>query len=90
MPELVNTRCQQGKLIVTDSHIIVELYNIKSTTLARANFTALDVKWSMFGIPFLVDSRSNLTFHGAGGERVEATMVKTKDAKRIRSILTGR
>jgi hypothetical protein len=37
-----------------------------------------------------MDGASNLMFHGKGGERLKATMVKTKEAKAIRVLLTGR
>jgi hypothetical protein len=90
MSELVKTRCQQGKLIVNETHIIVELYNLKSTMLARESFTGMDMKLAMFPIPFIMDGASNLMFHGKGGERLKATMVKTKEAKAIRVLLTGR
>jgi hypothetical protein len=87
--ELINTRCSQGKLIITETHIITELSNLKSTMLARSAFTALDMKLKMFPLPF-IDGLSDLTFHGAGGEIVKAGAVKSKEAKKIRMLLTGR
>jgi hypothetical protein len=87
--ELINVRCSQGKLILTETHIIVELYNLKSSTLDRRSFTALDMKLAMFPILW-IDGLSNLTFHGQGGERLVATNVKTREARKIRAILTGR
>jgi hypothetical protein len=90
MSELVKTRCQQGKLIITETHIIVELGHLKSTMLARSSFTTLEMGMAMFPLPFIYEGASNLIFHGAGGERLKATMVKTKEAKAIRMLLTGR
>jgi hypothetical protein len=90
MSELIKTRCSQGKLIITETHIIVELGRLKSTMLVREAFTGMDMKLAMFPIPFIYDGASNLLFHGRGGERLKATMVKTKKAKEIRALLTGR
>jgi len=87
MAELLRTRCSQGKVIITDTHIIVELGSIKSQTMARSSFTALDSKLAMW-LPGM--SRHKLIIHGQGGERLNVGMVKAKDAKRIRAILTGR
>ena len=82
MPELITARCAQGKLTITDTHILIERIG-KSQTMVRSSFTALDMKW---GIAFSY----TLVFHGAGAERLKASMVRGKDAKRIRAILTGR
>jgi len=82
MAELINVRCGQGKLIITDTHIIVERFG-KSTTMARSAFTTLDM-----GLGFGFSQK--LIFHGQGGEQLKATMVKSKDAKRIKELLTGR
>ena len=87
MPELIRTRCAQGKLIITDTHIIVELGSIKSSAMPRSSFTTIDMKMTMWAGPW---SSYRLVFHGAGAERLKASMVKAKDAKRIKALLTGR
>lgn len=89
MAELVNTRCTGGRLILTDTVISVELFNLRSETLAREAFSSLDyrlVSPSFFGL----GGGCNLVFHGKGGERLHANMVKPILAKKIRTILTGR
>ena len=89
MAELLKTRCKQGKLIITDTHIIIELGNLRSSTLARASFTSLDSK---MGVPsvFGLGGGTNLTFHGQGAEILHADLVPPKDAKQVAAILTGR
>ena len=81
MPALITARCGQGKLIITETHIIVERPG-KSQTMARSAFTTLDVQGLLFS--------RKLTFHGQGGERLVASLVKSADANAIKAILTGR
>ncbi|HEX6557093.1 MAG TPA: hypothetical protein VF026_30300 [Ktedonobacteraceae bacterium] len=85
MPELITARCTQGKLTITDTHILIERIG-KSQSMPRSSFTGVDMKLALW----LIMSSYTLTFHGAGGERLKASMVRGKDAKRIRNILTGR
>ena len=86
--ELIKTRCTQGKLIVTETHIIVELLNLRSQSLARESYTGLDVAmgWPSF---FGLGGGKNLVFHGKGGERLHANLVQPKQVKRIQEILTS-
>ena len=58
MATLVETRSTGGKLILTDTMISVELSSLRSQTLSREAFTALDYKLaspsaykSLFGNP---------------------------------------
>ena len=81
MAELIKTRCGQGHLIITDTHIIVERMGI-SHSQPRSASTTLDMKWKLMGY--------TLVFHGAGGERLKASLVKGKDARAIKALLTGR
>lgn len=80
MADLIKVRCGQGWLIVTETHIVVERLG-RSWQTARATFTGLDMKWGLFGYTMI--------FHGAGGERLKASIVKAKDAKAIKALLTG-
>lgn len=82
MAELANVRCGQGHLIQTDTHIIIERLG-KSQMMECASFTGLDAQW---GFAFSY----TLIFHGKGGERMKATLVKKLDMLLIREILTGR
>jgi hypothetical protein len=93
MAELISTRCKQGKLILTDTAIVVELGsfmgNLRSETMMRSSFVDLDTK---LAVPSLFGKGGgvNLTFHGQGNKVIHADLVKPDDAKRIQAILTGR
>jgi hypothetical protein len=86
MTELIKARCGQGWLILTEESIIVQRPGI-SHSIARASFTGLDMKVTMWAGPW---SAYTLIFHGAGVERLKASIVKAKDAKAIKALLTGR
>src|ERR1700680_2577601 len=63
MSELFRTRCKQGQLVITEDVISVELGQLKSETLMRANFTGVDSKVAVF--PILgMGGGTNLVFHG--------------------------
>ncbi len=93
MAEILSTRCKQGKLIITNISIIVELSsfigNLRSETMMRSSFVDLDTK---LAVPSLFGKGGgvNLTFHGQGNKVIHADLVKPEDAKRIQAILTGR
>lgn len=83
---LIETCCAAGKLIITDDLIRTQLGSLKSESLSRSNLVGLDYKMvapSIFGM----GGGANLTFHGKGGERLEAKYVKIKDAKQIMQLL---
>lgn len=88
MSELLKTRCTQGQLVITETHIIVRLLNLKSQIMSRESFTRLDCRRivpSFFGL----GGGWNLVFHGKGGERLHANMVKPIFAKKARTLLMG-
>lgn len=88
MSELLNTRCTQGTLIITETHIVVRLRDFQSRIRERAAFTGIDCKRivpSIFGL----GGGWNLIFHGKGGERLHANMVKPIMAKKAKMLLTG-
>jgi len=81
----IRTRCTQGKLIVNDQYIRIELGQLKQQTLLRSALTAIDSKMafpSIFGF-----GATNLIFHGQGVERLQANFVKTSVARDIKSML---
>lgn len=86
MPELFRSRCKQGTLIVTDQQIRVELGQLKQQSLSRSSLTGVD---SNLAIPSLfgMGGGTNLTFHGQGGERLHADLVKPNIAREIVSLL---
>lgn len=89
MKIIVNTRCTGGRLLLTDDMISVELLKYRTHTMSREAFSSLDYKLivpSIFGFGGGV----NLTFHGKGGEKLHADMVKPIMANKIRMLLTGR
>src|SRR6266705_54454 len=80
--ELVRTRCTQGKLVITDHLVRIELFQLQSQTMARTSIVGIDYKLavpSLFGL----GGGANLVFHGQGGERLHANLVKPKIAKQI-------
>ena len=84
--ELLNTRCGQGKLIITETHIIIERLG-KSQSMPRTAETTLDMRTTMWAGPW---SWYTLIFHGAGQERMKASLVMQGDARAIKELLTGR
>ena len=84
--ELIRARCTQGKLVITDQAIRVELFRLQSQTIARMALVGIDYKLavpSLFGL----GGGANLVFHGQGGERLHANLVKPKIAKQIMRML---
>lgn len=83
---LVETRCKQGKLIITDQMIRVELGGFQSHSMSRSSLTGVDYKMvvpSLFGM----GGGGNLVFHGTGGERLHVDLVKAKAVKQIMQLL---
>ena len=88
MAELIRTRCTQGKLIITDEYIRVQLGGpfSKQQTLYRSMLTGID---SQVAVPsvFGMGGGVNLVFHGQGIERLHASLVKPKVAQEIIDML---
>lgn len=84
MAVLIETRCKQGKLIITDQRVRVELGQLKQQSLSRSALTGVD---SAIGVPSVLGmgGGTNLTFHGSGGERLHADLVKPKVAREIKT-----
>ncbi len=82
MSELLNVRCNQGHLIITDTHILTERFDGKTQTMTRASFTGLVTKGALW--------RHKLIFHGQSGQRLRATGVSGRNAKAVKALLTGR
>jgi hypothetical protein len=89
MAELLSVHCAQGRLTITESHIIVERGNLRSAMMPRTSFTGIDVKM-MYWIPIPGMTRYKLTFHGMGAERIKASALTRKTVSQIKAILTGR
>ena len=75
MPE-ITTRCKQGKLIVTDEFIRIELGPFKQSTLPRASFSSVNAKLAVPSLFVL------------GGEVLQADLVKPAVAKEIVDMLS--
>jgi hypothetical protein len=84
--ELVRTRCTQGKLVVTDHLVRVELFQLKQESMARSSIVGIDYKLAVPSV-FGLGGGADLTFHGQGGERLHANLVKPKIAKQIMRML---
>lgn len=82
----IRTRCKQGFLIVTDQAIKIELGQLNQQSLARSALTGIDAAMGMPSV-FGLGGGTNLVFHGKGGERLQADLVKPNIAKEIKSKL---
>lgn len=85
MAEIINTRCKQGRLIITETQIIVELGNMKSETMLRSAFVGLESKMVVPAI-FGFGGGVNLIFHSQGSQSLTAYLVSTKDAKKVKAL----
>ena len=82
MTELLNIRCNQGHLVITETHILTERFDGASQSMTRSSFTGLVTKGALWN--------HELTFHGQSGQRLRATGMSGKHAKAVRALLTGR
>ena len=79
--ELINVRCSQGRLIITDTHILTERYG-KTQMMERRSFTSLKTKGALWS--------HKVIFYGQGKGRLVASGMSGRNAKRVRDIMTGR
>jgi hypothetical protein len=89
--ELIRVRCTQGKLIVSNKKIAIELTGFgqifKSQSLLRSSLTSIDNKLVAMPI-FGMGGGTNLAFHGKGGEILNASLVPPKEAQKIVELLS--
>ncbi len=90
MTELIRARCKQGHLIITESHIIIQLNGLGTTLreqrLSRSSLTSIDTKMAVPSV-FGLGGGTNLAFHGQGGEVLRAELVPPKKAQEIVRVL---
>jgi hypothetical protein len=89
--ELIRARCIQGKLIITNKKIAIELTAfgnvVKSQTLLRTSLTSIDSKLVMPSL-FGQGGGTNLAFHGKGRELLKAELVPPGKAQEILALLS--
>ena len=89
--ELIRARCTQGKLIITNKKIAIELASfgkvIRSQILLRSSLTSIDTKLAVPSV-FGMGGGMNLTFHGKGKEILKAELVPPKEAQEILALLS--
>lgn len=89
--ELVRARCTQGKIIVTNKKIVIELHGLgqtfKSQMLWRSSLSSIDSKLAVAPL-FGQGGGINLTFRGRGKELLNANLVPIKEAKEIITLLS--
>jgi hypothetical protein len=91
MTELINARCVQGRLILTETAIIVRrniLGRIDTKTLPRKVFTSLESKTTVPSV-FGMGGAATMIFHCMGAEHMKVTSVPLKEAEQIADILNG-
>jgi hypothetical protein len=86
MEKLIETRCKQGKLIITDQDIRVKLGPLRESTLPRSSLSSIDTAMAVPAI-FGLGGGTNLLFHGQGAQVVRADLVKTTKARAILVLL---
>jgi len=90
--ELTRARCKQGKLIITNKKIAIELngfgQTLKSQTLLKSSLSSIDSKLAVAPL-FGKGGGINLTFRGRGKELLTADLVPVKEAKEIIALLSG-
>jgi hypothetical protein len=82
MSELFRARCTQGKLVITDDAISIELMGKPKQIMYRSSLTRIDSK---LAVPSIMGQGggTNLTFHGRGGEVLHANLVRPNIAQEI-------
>jgi hypothetical protein len=86
MSELITARCTQGKLILTENTVRIELGDLSQQSLARASITGVDYKLAVPSVMGL-GGGANLVFRGQGGQCLHANLVRPKMAKQIMRML---
>lgn len=82
----ITARCKQGKLVVSDTMIKVQLGDWREQSMQRSMLVGIDSKLvvpAVFGFGGGVD----LVFRGQGTEVIEAGLVQPKIAKKIKAML---
>ena len=85
MTIIIKTICKQGKLILTDTHVMTEGITGRQSML-RSSVTGVSYKMtipSLFGL----GGAGNMIFHGQGTEALVADTVGRKNAHKIMEML---
>ncbi|HRN90065.1 MAG TPA: hypothetical protein PK543_00040 [Candidatus Saccharibacteria bacterium] len=88
--ELFKTRCTKGHLVIYDDKVSVELNSLgvdNSETIQRNQITGVEIKTthsSLMGFGGVAQILINST----GDKSIEVKMVKLKDARHIKSLLS--
>lgn len=80
MAELINIRCSQGHLIITETHITTERYG-KTQMMERRFFTGLDAKGVLWN--------HKLIFHGQSNQKLKVSGISGRTARRVQAIMSG-
>lgn len=88
MAELFNTKCAQGRLIITDQFIQIQRpMNMGQQTMLRTSFVGVDSRVTVFPFFKLTKGASTLIFKGQGLEVLQADVVETPTAREIVAML---
>lgn len=82
MSEVFRVQATKGMLTITETTITLEFGSFRSRSLLRSSLSSVETKR---GVPsvFGLGGGTHLIFHGKGGERIDAGMVKPKLAQEI-------
>ena len=85
MTELITARCSAGKIIVTESHVILHLATVGERSLARSAITSVSIGLSIwYGFGFL----RKMAFYVQGEVRpVRVTGMRKSKALRVKALL---
>ena len=86
--ELFKIRCKQGKSIITEDYIRIELPGqLKQQTMLRTGLVGVDSKVTVFPFFGLTKGASTLVFRGQGLDNLRADLVATPIAREIVALL---
>lgn len=88
MSEIFNVRCQQGKLIITETMIQIQRpAGMGQQTILRSGLVGVDSKVTVMPFFKLTKGASTLVFRGQGLDVLQADLVPTPTAKEIVALL---
>ncbi len=93
MNVLLKTRCNKGHLIVYDDRVSVELHSLgihNENSLPYSQVTGCDVKTNYAEVPFLSKGLATLTVFALGDQKIVASLITVKDAKKAKELIDER
>src|SRR5258706_6822106 len=90
---LLKSRCTKGHLIVYEDKVSIEMSVLGShneNSLPYSQITGCEVKTTMAEIPLLSKGAATVKIYGLGDQKLEASLVILKDAKKAKELIDQR